>query len=101
MEWHRLYRWRQCTRSATITISAGTAVVTIITPPPESQAVTAALSYQRLLHGATPRGATSATLSLTGVTMGQAGSDACRVTNVAGSVTCSAAILNMNYSVAV
>ena len=57
---------------------------------------TAPLSYQWRLNGANLTGATSATLSLTGVTAGQAGSYTCVVTNVAGSATSSAATLTVN-----
>jgi hypothetical protein len=55
------------------------------------------LSYQWRLNGANIVGATSATLSLTSVTTGQSGgSYSCVVTNVAGSVTSSAAIFTVN-----
>ena len=57
---------------------------------------TAPLSYQWRLNGANLGGATSATLSLTGVTTSQAGSYTCVVTNVAGSATSSAATLTVN-----
>ena len=53
------------------------------------------LSYQWRLNGTNLDGATSATLSLTSVTTGQAGSYSCRVTNVAGSATSSSATLTI------
>ncbi len=103
------------TRSATITISAGTAVAPTITTPPVSQTVTqgasvnftvaatgtAPLSYQWFLNGANLNGATNTPLSLTGVTAGQAGSYTCRVTNTAGSATSTAAILTVNVPPAI
>ena len=98
------------TRTASITIAGGTATAPSITTQPVSQTVTAGanvsftvaasgtapLSYQWKLNGANVAGGTSATLSLTGVTAGQAGSYTCVVTNVAGSATSSAATLTVN-----
>lgn len=57
---------------------------------------TAPLSYQWRWNGANLAGATSATLNLTGISTNQAGSYACVVTNAAGSVTSSVAILTVN-----
>ncbi len=98
-------------------VTSSTATLTVITPPvapslttqPASQSVTAGatvsfavvasgtapLSYQWRLNGANLGGATSAMLSLTGVTTGQAGNYSCLVANAAGSVTSSAASLTV------
>ena len=57
---------------------------------------TAPLSYQWRLNGANISGATSATLALTAVTLGQSGgSYSCVVTNVGGTATSSAATLTV------
>ncbi len=98
------------TRTASITINAGTASAPSITTQPVSQTVTAGanvsftvvatgtapLSYQWKLNGVNVSGGTSATLNLTSVTTGQAGSYTCTVTNTAGSVSSSAATLTVN-----
>jgi len=96
--------------AATLTVTAA-AVAPTITTPPVSQTVTAGsnvsftviasgtapLSYQWLLNGANIGGATSATLTLNSVTVGQSGgSYSVVVTNVAGSATSSAATLTVN-----
>lgn len=97
------------TSAAILTVNPATLAPSITTQP-VSQTVTvganvnftvaasgtAPLSYQWRLDGANLSGATSATLSLTGVTAGQAGSYSCLVTNVAGSATSSAATLTVN-----
>ncbi len=57
---------------------------------------TAPLSYQWRKNGANVAGATSSTLTLTGVTTNQAGSYVVLVSNTAGSVTSSPAILTVN-----
>ena len=60
---------------------------------------TAPLSYQWRLNNTNILGATSSTLTLTGVTIGQSGgSYSCVVTNLAGSVTSSAAILTVSVA---
>jgi hypothetical protein len=56
----------------------------------------APLSYQWRRNGANLAGATSATLSLTGVTTNQAGNYTVVVNNSVGSVTSSAAVLTVN-----
>ena len=96
--------------AATLTVTAAAIAPTIATQP-VNQTVTAGnnasftvvangtapLSYQWRLNGANIVGATSATLSLTSVTTGQSGgSYSCVVTNIAGSVTSSAATLTVN-----
>ncbi len=91
---------------ATLTVN----VPPTITTQPVSQSVTAGsnvtftvaatgtgpLSYQWRLNGTSISGATSATLNLTGVTSGQAGSYTCLVSNTVGSATSSAATLTVN-----
>jgi len=94
--------------AATLTVNA--VVAPTITTQPVSQTVaaganisftvaangTAPLSYQWRLDGANISGATSATLNLTSVTTGQAGSYTCVVTNSAGTATSAAAMLTVN-----
>jgi hypothetical protein len=95
--------------AATLTVNPAILAPTIITPP-ANQSVTAGanasftvvasgtapLSYQWRLNGANLAGATSATLTLSAVTIGQSGgSYSCVVTNAAGSATSSAATLTV------
>ena len=98
--------------AATLTVNPAVVAPTITTQP-VSQTVTAGanvsftvvangtapLTYQWKLGGANVSGSTSATLNLTGVTTGQAGSYTCTVGNSAGSVTSSAATLTVNPAV--
>ncbi|MBP9900792.1 MAG: immunoglobulin domain-containing protein [Verrucomicrobia bacterium] len=94
--------------AAVLTVNAA-AVVPSITTQPASQTVTAGanvsftvaasgtapLSYQWRLNGGNIGGAASATLTLTSVTTNHAGAYTCVVTNIAGSVTSSGAILTV------
>ena len=95
--------------AATLTVNPAIFAPTITTQP-ANQSVTSGnnasftvvasgtipLSYQWRLNGANISGATSATLALTAVTLGQSGSSySCVVTNVAGSATSSAATLTV------
>jgi len=95
--------------TATLTVNAAVVAPTITSQPVDqsvtvggnvSFAVTASgtapLSYQWRKDGVNVAGANSATLALTSVTTGQAGSYSCVVSNVAGSVTSSAANLTVN-----
>lgn len=96
--------------STAATLTVNPVLAPTITTQPSSQTVTmganvsftvaasgtAPLSYQWRLNGANVSGATSATLSLTGVTTNQAGSYTCVVTNTAGSATSGAASLTVN-----
>lgn len=99
------------TSSAAVLTVTAAAVAPTITTQPVNQTVTAGnnasfsvvasgtapLSYQWRLNSANIAGATSATLALTGVTIGQSGgSYSCVVSNVAGTATSSAAILTAN-----
>ena len=95
--------------AATLTVNAAPIAPTITTQP-VSRTVTAGtnvsftvaasgtspFSYQWRLNGANLAGATSSTLTLTGVTTGQSGSYSCVVTNAGGSATSSAATLTVN-----
>ncbi len=92
--------------AATLTVAAAP-VAPSITTQPVSQTVmaggnanftvvasgTAPLSYQWRQNGANLAGATTSTLALTGVTTNQAGNYTVVITNSAGSVTSSAAVL--------
>ena len=99
--------------AATLTVNPAI-IAPAITTQPTSQAVTAGanvnftvtasgtapLSYQWRLNGANISGATSATLALTSVTVGQSGgSYTCFVTNSAGNATSSAATLTVNPAI--
>ena len=99
------------TSSAAVLTVNPAPVAPLITTQPSSQTVTAGnnvsftvaasgtspFSYQWRLNGANIGGATSATLTLTSVTTGQSGgSYSCFVSNVAGTVTSSAATLTVN-----
>ena len=95
--------------AATLTVNPAPVAPTI-TVQPVSQTVTAGtnvsfsvaasgtapLSYQWRLNGGNIVGATSATLTLTGVTTGQAGNYSCVVSNSAGSAASAAATLTVN-----
>lgn len=100
--------------SSTATLTVNPAVIApTITTQPVSQTVvaggnasftvaasgTSPLSYQWLLNGVNISGATSATLTLTGITTGQAGNYSCVVTNAAGSATSTTAALTVNPAV--
>jgi hypothetical protein len=80
------------TQPTTQTVTAGTNVSFTV-----AASGTAPLSYQWRLNGVNLGGATSATLTLTGVTTGQSGgSYSCFVSNVAGTATSSVAVLTVN-----
>ncbi len=95
---------------AMLTVNAPTAGAPTITTQPQSQTVnagvnvtftvaasgTAPLSYQWTKNGTAISGATSATLTLTAVAAADAGTYAATVSNIAGSVTSSAATLTVN-----
>lgn len=105
--------WGAITLNLTLSPSSN-AVAPAITSQPQNVTVTAggnasfsvtatgnpAPTYQWLKDGATLAGATSATLSLTNVQAGDAGSYTVTVTNSAGSVTSSAATLTVNPAAA-
>jgi len=94
----------------TFIVAAAPATAPSITTQPSSVTVTAGgnasfsvvasgtdpLSYQWYKDNATVSGATAATLSLSSATASQAGSYTVKVTNTAGSVTSSAAVLTVN-----
>ncbi|MFO1488510.1 MAG: immunoglobulin domain-containing protein [Verrucomicrobiota bacterium] len=99
------------TRTASITISGGV----VVTPPgittqPTNRTVTAGtntslsvvatgtapLVYQWRRSSTNLAGATSATLSFTNITLGQAGNYDVIITNAAGSITSSVAVLTVN-----
>ena len=97
--------------SATATLTVNPApIAPTITLQPVSQTVaagtnvsftvaatgTAPLGFQWRLNGANLPGATSATLTLTGVTTGQSGNYSCVVTNAGGSATSAGAVLTVN-----
>lgn len=101
--------------SATATLTVNPApIAPIITLQPVSQTVmagtnvsftvaatgTAPLGFQWRLNGNNILGATSATLTLAGVTTGQAGNYSCVVTNAGGSATSAAAVLTVNAAAA-
>ena len=97
------------TRSASITINAGSATAPTITTQPVGRTAaaganvsfsvtangTAPLNYQWRLNGANLSGATNSTLALTSVTANQAGNYTVVVNNSAGSVTSSPALLTV------
>ncbi|MBI3853018.1 MAG: immunoglobulin domain-containing protein [Verrucomicrobia bacterium] len=94
---------------AILTVNLAAVAPTIMTPPANqtvnaggnatfsvTAAGTAPLSYQWRLNGSNLGGATSSTVNLNGVTTNQAGAYTVVVSNPAGSVTSSPAILTVN-----
>lgn len=98
-------------------VTSAVATLTVLLPPvittqPQSQSVTVGanvnfsvaasgtspLSYQWRRNGVNVNGATSATLSLTGVTTNQAGNYTCVVANSVGSVTSTGVTLTVNLA---